>query len=183
MHFSPFFTTKKGLLAYQPRPACLALPLQEATVPLFAGNKDVAVDAQTGSGKTLAFVLPVVERLRRLEEPLKKHQASCFSGWKDGLGWAAGRGSAQARCSARCCAGVAGGGTAAATGGAPRCADPLSRRVVWDGWMVVGLWWVGWVGRLAGGESSEMRACVLAVLERLFAGGGALQIAPGVLLL
>ena len=48
-------------------------PVQEATIPLFCGNKDVAVDAATGSGKTLAFVLPVVERLRRLE-PLKKNQ-------------------------------------------------------------------------------------------------------------
>ncbi|GFR50915.1 hypothetical protein Agub_g13233, partial [Astrephomene gubernaculifera] len=49
-------------------------PVQEATIPLFCGHKDVAVDACTGSGKTLAFVLPVVERLRRLEEPLKPHQ-------------------------------------------------------------------------------------------------------------
>ena len=53
-----------------------ATPVQEATIPLFAGNKDVAVDAQTGSGKTLAFVIPVVERLRRLEEPLRKHQVA-----------------------------------------------------------------------------------------------------------
>ena len=49
-------------------------PVQEATIPLFCGHKDVAVDACTGSGKTLAFVLPVVERLRRLESPLHKHQ-------------------------------------------------------------------------------------------------------------
>lgn len=48
--------------------------VQEATIPLFAGNKDVAVDAQTGSGKTLAFVIPVIEKLRRLDESLKKHQ-------------------------------------------------------------------------------------------------------------
>ncbi|KAL4439652.1 hypothetical protein ABPG75_002653 [Micractinium tetrahymenae] len=50
-------------------------PVQEATIPLFCGNRDVAVDACTGSGKTLAFVLPVVERLRRLEPPLKRNQA------------------------------------------------------------------------------------------------------------
>jgi len=50
--------------------------VQEATIPLFASNKDVAVDAQTGSGKTLAFVVPVVEKLRRLDEPLKKHQVA-----------------------------------------------------------------------------------------------------------
>ena len=53
-----------------------ATPVQEATIPLFAGNKDVAVDAQTGSGKTLAFVVPVIERLRRLDEPLRKHQVA-----------------------------------------------------------------------------------------------------------
>lgn len=52
----------------------LRMLVQEATIPLFAGNKDVAVDAQTGSGKTLAFVIPVMEKLRRLDEPLKKHQ-------------------------------------------------------------------------------------------------------------
>ena len=53
-----------------------ATPVQEATIPLFCGHKDVAVDACTGSGKTLAFVLPITEKLRKLEEPLKKHQAS-----------------------------------------------------------------------------------------------------------
>lgn len=52
-----------------------ASALQEATIPLFCGNKDVAVDACTGSGKTLAFVLPVVDRLRRLEAPLRINQA------------------------------------------------------------------------------------------------------------
>lgn len=51
-----------------------ATPVQEAVIPLFCGHKDVAVDACTGSGKTLAFVVPVVEKLKRLEEKLKKHQ-------------------------------------------------------------------------------------------------------------
>ncbi|WIA41645.1 hypothetical protein OEZ86_009001 [Tetradesmus obliquus] len=51
-----------------------ATPVQEATIPLFCGNKDVAVDASTGSGKTLAFVIPVIEKLRRLDEKLKPHQ-------------------------------------------------------------------------------------------------------------
>lgn len=60
---------------------------QEATIPLFCGNKDVAVDACTGSGKTLAFVLPVVERLRRLEAPLKSNQAG---GGCRGRGWGLG---------------------------------------------------------------------------------------------
>lgn len=51
-----------------------ATPVQEATIPLLCGNKDVAVDACTGSGKTLAFVIPVIEKLRRQDEPLKGHQ-------------------------------------------------------------------------------------------------------------
>jgi ATP-dependent RNA helicase DDX55/SPB4 len=41
-------------------------------------HQDVAVDACTGSGKTLAFVLPVVEKMRRLEERLKKHQVGAI---------------------------------------------------------------------------------------------------------
>mmetsp|Transcript_28156 Transcript_28156/g.76011 ORF Transcript_28156/g.76011 Transcript_28156/m.76011 type:complete len:725 (+) Transcript_28156:79-2253(+) len=53
-------------------------PVQAAVIPLFCGNKDVAVDAATGSGKTLAFVLPIVERLRRLEEPMRKHQVGAI---------------------------------------------------------------------------------------------------------
>ena len=55
-----------------------ATPVQEATLPLFAGNKDVAVDACTGSGKTLAFILPIIERFRRLDQPLKKHQVGAI---------------------------------------------------------------------------------------------------------
>ncbi|GMH40472.1 hypothetical protein BSKO_08376 [Bryopsis sp. KO-2023] len=51
-----------------------ATPVQAATIPLFAGHKDVVVDACTGSGKTLAFVLPLVEKLRKLEQPLRKHE-------------------------------------------------------------------------------------------------------------
>lgn len=51
-----------------------ATPVQEAVIPLFCGHKDVAVDACTGSGKTLAFVVPLIEKLRLLEEPLRKFQ-------------------------------------------------------------------------------------------------------------
>jgi len=51
-----------------------ATPVQEATIPLFLGHKDVAVEACTGSGKTLAFIVPVIEMLRRLEQPLNMHQ-------------------------------------------------------------------------------------------------------------
>lgn len=32
----------------------------------------------TGSGKTLAFLIPVVERLLRLEEPIKKHHVGAI---------------------------------------------------------------------------------------------------------
>ncbi|KAH8670444.1 ATP-dependent rRNA helicase spb4 [Tricladium varicosporioides] len=48
-------------------------PVQASTIPLFMGNKDVVVEAVTGSGKTLSFLIPVVEKLLRLEEPVKKH--------------------------------------------------------------------------------------------------------------
>ncbi|KAE8389807.1 ATP-dependent rRNA helicase spb4 [Aspergillus alliaceus] len=48
-------------------------PVQASTIPLFMAHKDVVVEAVTGSGKTLSFLIPVVEKLLRLEEPLKKH--------------------------------------------------------------------------------------------------------------
>lgn len=53
-----------------------ATPVQEAVIPLFCGHKDVAVDACTGSGKTLAFVVPLIEKLRLLEEPLTQFQVN-----------------------------------------------------------------------------------------------------------
>jgi ATP-dependent RNA helicase DDX55/SPB4 len=53
-------------------------PVQAAVVPLLCGNKDVAAEAVTGSGKTLAFLVPMIERLRRLHcthEPSRRpHQ-------------------------------------------------------------------------------------------------------------
>ena len=52
-------------------------PVQTVVVPLFTGNQDVAVEACTGSGKTLSFVIPVTERLCRLEEALLPHQVVC----------------------------------------------------------------------------------------------------------
>lgn len=51
-------------------------PVQTSTIPLFMGSKDVVVEAVTGSGKTLAFLVPVVERLLRLEEPVRKHHVA-----------------------------------------------------------------------------------------------------------
>ncbi|EPQ55480.1 hypothetical protein GLOTRDRAFT_129657 [Gloeophyllum trabeum ATCC 11539] len=49
-------------------------PVQASTIPLFMQNKDVVVEAVTGSGKTLAFVIPILERLTRRQEKLKKHE-------------------------------------------------------------------------------------------------------------
>ncbi|XP_024387826.1 DEAD-box ATP-dependent RNA helicase 18 isoform X1 [Physcomitrium patens] len=51
-----------------------ATPVQASTIPLLSTYKDVAVDAATGSGKTLAFLVPMVEILRRLTDPLKAFQ-------------------------------------------------------------------------------------------------------------
>ena len=45
---------------------------QAASIPLFMSSKDVAAEAVTGSGKTLAFLIPLLERLIRLEDPLRK---------------------------------------------------------------------------------------------------------------
>lgn len=53
-------------------------PVQAAAIPLFMGHKDVVVEAVTGSGKTLAFLIPVVEKLLRLEEPIKKHHVGAI---------------------------------------------------------------------------------------------------------
>ncbi|KAK4237656.1 hypothetical protein C8A03DRAFT_44492 [Achaetomium macrosporum] len=48
-------------------------PVQKSCLEIFRGNKDVVVEAVTGSGKTLAFLIPVVEKLLRCEEPAKRH--------------------------------------------------------------------------------------------------------------
>ena len=48
-------------------------PVQASAIPLFMAHKDVVVEAVTGSGKTLSFLIPVVEKLLRLDEPIKKH--------------------------------------------------------------------------------------------------------------
>ncbi len=53
-------------------------PVQASTIPLFMTHKDVVVEAVTGSGKTLAFLIPVVEKLLRLEEPIKKHHVGAI---------------------------------------------------------------------------------------------------------
>ena len=53
-------------------------PVQASTIPEFMRHRDVVVEAVTGSGKTLAYLIPVVERLLRLEEPLKKHHVGAI---------------------------------------------------------------------------------------------------------
>ena len=54
--------------------------VQASVIPLFngskGGNKDVVVEAVTGSGKTLAYLIPVIERLLRLDERTKKHHVA-----------------------------------------------------------------------------------------------------------
>ena len=51
-------------------------PVQASTIPLALGNKDVVVEAVTGSGKTLAFLIPVLQKLIRLDDPIKKHHVA-----------------------------------------------------------------------------------------------------------
>ncbi|KAI9737369.1 MAG: ATP-dependent rRNA helicase spb4 [Cirrosporium novae-zelandiae] len=53
-------------------------PVQASTIPLFMTHKDVVVEAVTGSGKTLAFLIPVVEKLLRIEEPIKRHHVGAI---------------------------------------------------------------------------------------------------------
>ncbi|KAJ9654911.1 ATP-dependent rRNA helicase spb4 [Neophaeococcomyces mojaviensis] len=53
-------------------------PVQASTIPLFVAHKDVVVEAVTGSGKTLAFLIPLVERILRLEECTKKHHIAAI---------------------------------------------------------------------------------------------------------
>ena len=52
--------------------------MQASTIPQFTGNKDVVVEAVTGSGKTLAYLIPVLEKLLRLEEPIKRHHVGAI---------------------------------------------------------------------------------------------------------
>ena len=53
-------------------------PVQANCIPLFMGHKDVVVEAVTGSGKTLAFLIPLVEKILRLEERTKKHHVAAI---------------------------------------------------------------------------------------------------------
>ncbi|KAL8768255.1 MAG: hypothetical protein Q9209_005486 [Squamulea sp. 1 TL-2023] len=53
-------------------------PVQASTIPLFMTHQDVVVEAVTGSGKTLAYLIPIIERLLRLDEPIKKHHVGAI---------------------------------------------------------------------------------------------------------
>ncbi|CAF9923617.1 MAG: ATP-dependent rRNA helicase spb4 [Alectoria fallacina] len=53
-------------------------PVQASTIPQFMKNKDVVVEAVTGSGKTLAYLIPVLEKLLRLEEQTKRHHVGAI---------------------------------------------------------------------------------------------------------
>ncbi|KAL8996305.1 MAG: hypothetical protein Q9169_004144 [Polycauliona sp. 2 TL-2023] len=53
-------------------------PVQASTIPLFMTHKDVVVEAVTGSGKTLAFLIPIVEKILRLGDPIKKHHVGAI---------------------------------------------------------------------------------------------------------
>ncbi|OKL63174.1 ATP-dependent rRNA helicase spb4 [Talaromyces atroroseus] len=53
-------------------------PVQASAIPLFMSHKDVVVEAVTGSGKTLSFLIPIVEKLLRIDEPLKKHHVGAI---------------------------------------------------------------------------------------------------------
>ena len=53
-------------------------PVQASTIPLFMAYKDVVVEAVTGSGKTLAFLVPIIEKLLRLESHTPKHHVAAI---------------------------------------------------------------------------------------------------------
>lgn len=53
-------------------------PVQQSTIPLAMGNKDTVVEAVTGSGKTLAFLIPIIEKMLRSDEPTKKHHVQAI---------------------------------------------------------------------------------------------------------
>ena len=53
-------------------------PVQASTIPLFMKHKDVVVEAVTGSGKTLAFVIPILERLIRRQNKLRKNEVGAL---------------------------------------------------------------------------------------------------------
>lgn len=54
------------------------MPVQNAVVPVFSKNFDVAVEASTGSGKTLAFLVPVFEKLLKDHAHIEKDEVKAL---------------------------------------------------------------------------------------------------------
>src|SRR5271167_3035840 len=46
-------------------------PVQAAAIPHALEGKDVLATSQTGTGKTLAFLIPIIEKLVKANEPKK----------------------------------------------------------------------------------------------------------------
>lgn len=67
MKFSEFGLNPKLLEGIEAIGFENATPVQDATIPMILGGKDIIAAAQTGTGKTAAFLLPIINKI--LEEP------------------------------------------------------------------------------------------------------------------
>lgn len=52
--------------------------VQQMSLPALCAGKDCLVQSQTGSGKTLAFAIPLLDRIRKLENPCSRTDG-CFA--------------------------------------------------------------------------------------------------------
>lgn len=75
MNFSHLQLHGTLLHALQSRGFEKPTPIQEATIPLALGGKDIIACARTGSGKTLAFLLPIYHSLLQNPESLKEKKS------------------------------------------------------------------------------------------------------------
>lgn len=59
-------------------------PIQEKAIPLIVSGQDVAGLAQTGTGKTAAFLLPLIERVLKADNPVGDEELDkrAFVDWK-----------------------------------------------------------------------------------------------------
>ena len=64
-------------------------PVQQKSIPLILENNHVMAQAKTGSGKTLAFILPIIEKVQKLENevlilvPTRELAKQIYSVFKD----------------------------------------------------------------------------------------------------